>query len=73
VQWYIDHRQQREQQILAALAQGITEVKDITRHIYPRNLRQGLRASAERNVATHLEKLKKDGRVVEIPCRYVLQ
>jgi glyoxylase-like metal-dependent hydrolase (beta-lactamase superfamily II) len=73
VQWYINHRQQREQQILAALAQGITEIKDITRHIYPRNLRQGLRASAERNVATHLEKLKKDGRVVEIPCRYVLQ
>ena len=73
VQWYINHRQEREQQILAALAKGITEIKDITRHVYPRNLRQGLRAAAERNVATHLEKLKQDGRVAETPRRYVLQ
>ena len=73
VRWYIDHRQQREQQILAALARGITGVKDITRAIYPRNLRQGLRQSAERNVATHLEKLRQEGRVMETPSRYTLR
>jgi glyoxylase-like metal-dependent hydrolase (beta-lactamase superfamily II) len=73
VRWYIDHRQQREQQILAALARGITGVKDITRAIYPRNLRQGLRQGAERNVATHLEKLRQEGRVVETPSHYALR
>jgi glyoxylase-like metal-dependent hydrolase (beta-lactamase superfamily II) len=72
VRWYIDHREQREQQILAALACGITGVQDITRAIYPRNLRKGLRQSAERNVATHLEKLRQEGRVVETPSRYTL-
>jgi glyoxylase-like metal-dependent hydrolase (beta-lactamase superfamily II) len=73
VQDYIAHREQREQQILAALQQGLSEVADITRAIYPRNLRKGLRRSAERNVAAHLEKLKKEGRVVEQPARYRLQ
>jgi glyoxylase-like metal-dependent hydrolase (beta-lactamase superfamily II) len=73
VRWYIKHREQREQQILAALAQGISEVKEITRHVYPRNLRKGLRQSAEGNVVTHLEKLKKEGRVVETPASYTLR
>lgn len=73
VQWYIDHREQREQQILAALARGFSDVKSITRAVYPRNLRQGLRAGAERNVATHLEKLVQEGRIAETPSRYALQ
>jgi len=73
VRWYIQHREQREQQILAALAKGLTDIKAITRTVYPRNLPQGLRAGAERNVATHLEKLVKDGRVAETPARYTLQ
>ena len=73
VQWYIDHREQREQQILAALAKGLSDVKSITRAIYPRNLRKGLLRGAERNVATHLEKLVKEGRIAETPARYALQ
>lgn len=73
VHWYIEHRQQREQQILAALAQGFSGVSEITRHVYPRNLRQGLRQGAERNVATHLEKLVQDGRVVAMPSHYALR
>lgn len=72
VRWYMQHRAQREQQILGALAQGITGVKEITRHVYPRNLHKGLRDSAERNVRTHLEKLVKEGRVAETPSHYVL-
>jgi hypothetical protein len=70
---YIKHRQMREQQILAALAQGLSDVPAITRAIYPRNLRKGLRQAAERNVAAHLAKLKQEGRVVEQPARYGLQ
>jgi hypothetical protein len=67
------HREEREQQILAALAQGYTGVSEITRHVYPRNLRKGLRQAAERNVATHLEKLSKEGRVLETPSHYSLR
>ncbi|MBI3326221.1 MAG: MBL fold metallo-hydrolase [Nitrospinae bacterium] len=73
VRWYINHREQREQQILAALAQGLSEVEAITRHVYPRNLPKGLRHAAERNVATHLEKLGKEGRVVGTPSHYTLR
>lgn len=72
VRWYQQHREEREQQILDALAKGITGVKEITRHVYPRNLRQGLRAAAERNVVTHLEKLAKEGRVTQTPSHYAL-
>jgi glyoxylase-like metal-dependent hydrolase (beta-lactamase superfamily II) len=73
IRWYMHHREEREQQILAALARGISGVKEITRHVYPRNLRKGLRAGAERNVATHLTKLVQEGRVTQTPSSYVLQ
>jgi len=72
VRWYMHHREEREQQILEALGKGITGVKAIARHIYPSNLREGLWAGAERNVATHLEKLVKEGRVTETPSHYLL-
>ena len=35
VRWYMHHRE-REQQILEALAKGISGVRRITRHVYPR-------------------------------------
>jgi endoribonuclease LACTB2 len=73
VRWYMHHREEREQQILEALARGISGVKEITRHVYPRNLRQGLREGAERNVTTHLAKLVQEGRVTQTPSHYVLQ
>ena len=73
VRQYMHHREEREQQILDALAKGFSGVKEITRHIYPRNLRQGLRAAAERNVTTHLEKLAKEGRVAQTPSHYALR
>ena len=73
VRCYITHREEREQQILAALAQGLSEVKAITQHIYTRDLSEGLRHGAERNVATHLQKLVREGRVVETPSHYALQ
>lgn len=73
VRWYIDHREEREQQILAALAKGHSDVQAITSDVYPPDLPKGLRAGAERNVATHLEKLVKEGRVEETPSRYRLR
>src|SRR5262249_16103850 len=73
VRWYQQHREEREQQIGAALAKGITGVKEIPRDVYPRNLRQGVRAAAERNVVTHLEKLTKEARVTQTPSHYALR
>ncbi|MBI4328390.1 MAG: MBL fold metallo-hydrolase [Chloroflexi bacterium] len=73
VQWYINHRNEREQQVLAALRKGIADVSEMVRDIYPRNLKRGLVHSAEGNVQTHLEKLVKEGRVAETPPRYVLK
>jgi glyoxylase-like metal-dependent hydrolase (beta-lactamase superfamily II) len=73
VRWYIDHRQQREQQVLAALDKGFGTVEAITRDVYPADLPTGLRRGAEQNVATHLEKLVQEGRVEEMPAHYRLQ
>jgi hypothetical protein len=72
VQNYIQHREHREQQILAALEKGLTGVKAIARDVYPRNLKKGLWPGAERNVLTHLEKLKQEGRIVEQPAQFTL-
>jgi hypothetical protein len=57
---------------LAALEQGMSDVKAIARAVYPPNLKKGLWPGAERNVVTHLAKLKKEGRIVEQPAQYSL-
>jgi endoribonuclease LACTB2 len=72
VRWYINHRQEREQQVLTALAKGLATVREIARDVYPADLPAGLWRGAEQNVVTHLEKLVKEGRVEEIPSRYRL-
>ena len=72
IQSYIAHRQEREQQVIAALERGVTNVDDIVRHVYPRNLHKGLRGAAARNVLTHLAKLKREGRVAETLATYTL-
>ena len=68
----IAHRQSREAQVLAALSGGAATVDEIVSSVYPRNLRKSLRAAAGRNVRTHLDKLRQDGRVVEQPAVYTL-
>ena len=73
VQQYISHRNEREKQVLAALAKGITDVTEMVRNIYPRSLKRGLRHAAERNVQTHLAKLTKEGRVAVSSPRYSLK
>ena len=65
VQWYIHHRTEREEQVLAALASGVGSVDEIVTAVYPRNLRRNLRSAAARNVRTHLDKLTEEGRVKE--------
>jgi len=66
----IAHRQAREQQTLAALDDGGATVDEIVASVYPRDLRDNLRAAARRNISAHLEKLRQEGRVVERPATY---
>ncbi len=70
VEWYIRHRTEREEQVLAALASGVGSVDEIVSSVYPRNLRRNLRSAAARNVRTHLDKLTGEGRVNESETTY---
>ena len=72
IQQQIAHRQGREDQVLAALGDGATTVGEIVGAVYPRNLRKSLRDAAGRNVLTHLEKLREEGRVSERETTYAL-
>ena len=72
IQWYIDHRQHREGQLVSAIENGAGTVDEMVRAIYPRNLRKNLRGAAARNVRTHLEKLREEGRVSEDSATYAL-
>ena len=72
IQQQIAHRQGREDQVLAALGDGATTVGEIVGAVYPRNLRKSLRDAAGRNVRTHLEKLREEGRVSEREATYTL-
>jgi ribonuclease/clavin/mitogillin len=71
IQWYIHHRREREEQLLQALQSGAQTVDQAVTAVYPRNLRKNLRGSAARNMRTHLDKLKEEGRVVEHPATYL--
>ena len=70
IRWYLHHRQEREDQVLAALAEGAQTADDAVNAVYPRNLRKNLRGAAARNVNTHLVKLKEEGRITERPATY---
>lgn len=73
VRWYINHRNEREEQVLKAIgSDGGLSVEGITKKIYPRNLKRPLWHSAENNVRTHLAKLVKEGLVAEKPSSYSL-
>ena len=72
IQQQIAHRQGREDQVVIALSEGATTVDEIVSAVYPRNLRKSLRDAAGRNVRTHLEKLRQDGRVEEHQATYTI-
>ncbi len=73
IQSYISHRQERERQVLAAIARGLTDVEEIVREVYPRNLPKGLHRAAAGNVMTHLAKLVKEGVVEQTPVAYSIK
>jgi glyoxylase-like metal-dependent hydrolase (beta-lactamase superfamily II) len=62
LQELIDHRQQREDQIVGLLGQGKTDVKSLVKAIYP-ELDKRLKGMATGQVVSHLHKLQFDGRV----------
>ena len=72
VAWYISHRNMRERQVFEALQQGIGEVDNIVKAIYPKNLKKALRGAAAGNVRQHLSKLKKEGLVGERTTQYTV-
>ena len=72
IRWYLHHRQEREDQVLAALAKGAETVDAAVTAVYPRNMRKNLRGAAARNVGTHLAKLQEEGRVTENPATYTI-
>ena len=73
IQSYLSHRQERERQVLAAVAKGLTGIDDIVGDVYPRNLPKGLRRAAAGNVLTHLAKLVREGVVEETPAAYSIK
>lgn len=62
LQQYLDHRLQREQQVLDLLAQGYTTAAAIAAHIYAD--RPEALEIATLQVEAHLVKLRKEGRSV---------
>ena len=51
----------------------MSDVDQMVKQIYPRNLKKALRRAAAGNVRTHLDKLVKDGTVEEKPVSYTLK
>ena len=67
IQEYIDHRNQRERQILVVLGEGGELTSwDIMMRIYT-DVDPRLRRAADGNVQTHLRKLERDGRLKVYP------
>lgn len=62
IDWYIAHRLQREQEILAAIAHGAVTVDDVVEVVYA-EVDPSLHPLAARSVAAHLRKLSADGEV----------
>jgi hypothetical protein len=59
---YIEHRQERETQVLAALESGVSQVVRIVKIIYAA-YPESLHAAAGQSVTSHLQKLEAEGRV----------
>ncbi len=62
IQELIDHRQQREDQIVALLTKGKDDVKSLLKAIYP-ELDKRLHGMATGQILSHLHKLQSEGKV----------
>jgi glyoxylase-like metal-dependent hydrolase (beta-lactamase superfamily II) len=71
VQAYIDHRLEREAQIVACLRDGITTIPDMVARMYV-NTDKRLHPAAARSVLAHLIQMQQEGRVVVEDGRYRL-
>jgi glyoxylase-like metal-dependent hydrolase (beta-lactamase superfamily II) len=60
---YIDHRLERERQILACLADGIATIPEMVARLYA-DVDKRLHPAASRSVLAHLIQLEQEGRVV---------
>ena len=68
--WYVKHRLAREQGIVSAIqTDGPQSASELAKSIYP-SVEPAVRVLAVRQILSHLEKLKKEGRVVLIEGRY---
>jgi glyoxylase-like metal-dependent hydrolase (beta-lactamase superfamily II) len=63
---YINHRLERERNILAAVESGIKQPADIVARVYT-DVSPKAYAMAERAVIAHLEKLRADGKIKSEP------
>ena len=61
--YYLDHRRQREEQVLEALTAGLQTVDAITSRIYA-DIKPALTPMARESVLAHLVKLKGEGRAL---------
>jgi len=61
---YIEHRHQRERQILDALGAGPSVIPDVVKRVYV-DVAPALHGIAAMSVESHLKKLKREGRVRE--------
>lgn len=59
---YIEHRRDRERQVVGAMTDGDTEIAQMVKRIYA-GVPEALHPMAERSVLAHLEMLKAEGRV----------
>jgi len=69
---YIAHRNQRERQILAALADGEARIRTLVKRIYT-DVPEVLHAAAAQSVASHLRKLEREGRARRLDGREPLE
>lgn len=66
---YVEHRAQRERQVLEALASGVSTVEAITSKIYP-SVSAALLPMARESVLAHVQKLETDGRAARVDGRW---
>jgi glyoxylase-like metal-dependent hydrolase (beta-lactamase superfamily II) len=71
IQHYVEHRAERERQVLAALAAGAATIDDFLPRIYP-GLKPALEPMARETILAHLVKLQTEHHVVERDGRWLV-
>ncbi len=62
IDWYVEHRRQREEEVVAAMAAGADTLGQIVEHVYS-SVDPSLHPLASRSVRAHLAKLESEGRI----------